>query len=239
MKANYGRAMIELLQKAEIVNEKSIEVLAQAMANKVINDKLIHLFGTGHSHIVGIELFARAGGLGNMDAMLDPLTLTNQGAQRAGKIEQTCGLADMVYDDYCMNKDDMVIVVSNSGRNAMPIEMAKRCKAEGLFVAVVTSFAQYKDISSRHPSGKKLSDYADVIIDTCVPKGDYLVEIGPYKTGGASSIVSMFLLNSAMTRAIEICVEKDCRPLIFQSQNLDGITNQTIYDKFKNRIRHY
>ncbi len=49
----------------------------------------------------------------------------------------------------------------------------------------------------------------------------------------------MFLLNSAMTLAIEICVEKDCRQLVFQSHNLDGITNQTIYDKFKNRIRHY
>ncbi len=58
------------------------------------------------------------------------MTLTNQRAQRADKIEKTCDLADMVYDDYCMDKDDMVIVVSNSGRNAMSIEMAKLCKAE-------------------------------------------------------------------------------------------------------------
>ena len=82
------------------------------------------------------------------------MTLTNQRAQRAGEIEKTCGLADMVYDDYCMDKDDMVIVVSNSGRNAMSIEMAKLCKAEGLFVVVVMSFVQYKDISARHLSGK-------------------------------------------------------------------------------------
>lgn len=82
------------------------------------------------------------------------MTLTNQRTQRAGKIEKTCGLADMVYDDYCMDKDDMVIVASNSGRNAMSIEMAKLCNAEGLFVVVVMSFAQYKDISARHLSGK-------------------------------------------------------------------------------------
>ncbi|MBQ1534772.1 MAG: SIS domain-containing protein, partial [Erysipelotrichaceae bacterium] len=78
----YGDRILEVIQKAEETNKDTIRLLAEKFAENIENDKIIHTFGTGHSHMLGIELFARAGGLGNVDAMLDPDTLTSFGAQR-------------------------------------------------------------------------------------------------------------------------------------------------------------
>ena len=128
MNFEYGDKIIEVMKYAEEKNRDVIKQLAEKFAENIENDKIIHTFGTGHSHMLGIELFARAGGLGNVDAMLDPDTLTSFGAQRSGAMEKTPGVADVVYDSYNIEPGDIMIITSNSGRNAMPIEMAMRCR---------------------------------------------------------------------------------------------------------------
>ena len=212
MEFEYGKKIIEVMEKAEKANEGAIKELAEKMAENIANDKIIHTFGTGHSHMIGIELFARAGGLGNVDAILDPDTLTANGAQRSGALEKLTGVSDIIYDGYKIEKGDIMIISSNSGRNAMPIEMAMRSQKEGVFVVAVTNVAQSKAASSRHPSGKKLYECADLVLDTCVPDGDAMMQIGNFKTGPASSIVSMLLLNEAVTEAMKICVNKGVKP---------------------------
>ncbi len=239
MEFEYGKKIIEVMEKAEKANEGAIKELAEKMAENIANDKIIHTFGTGHSHMIGIELFARAGGLGNVDAILDPDTLTANGAQRSGALEKLTGVSDIVYDGYKIEKGDIMIISSNSGRNAMPIEMAMRSQKEGVFVVAVTNVAQSKAASSRHPSGKKLYECADLVLDTCVPDGDAMMQIGNFKTGPASSIVSMLLLNEAVTEAMKICVEKGIKPYVFQSQNVDGFNNDAIYEHFDGRVRHF
>ncbi|MBQ1826566.1 MAG: SIS domain-containing protein, partial [Erysipelotrichaceae bacterium] len=89
-----------------------MKVLAEIFAEKIENDKIIHTFGTGHSHMLGIELFARAGGLGNVDAMLDPDTLTAFGAQRSGAMEKTSGVSDVIYDSYNIQPGDIMLITS-------------------------------------------------------------------------------------------------------------------------------
>ena len=101
----YGDKIVELLKVAEEKNKDVIDLLAQKVAENIENDKVIHTFGTGHSHMLGIELFARAGGLGNVDAMLDPDTLTSFGAQRSGAMEKTPGVSDVIYDSYNIDAD--------------------------------------------------------------------------------------------------------------------------------------
>ena len=239
MEFEYGKKIIEVMEKAEKANEGAIKELAEKMAENIANDKIIHTFGTGHSHMIGIELFARAGGLGNVDAILDPDTLTANGAQRSGALEKLSGVSDIIYDGYKIEKGDIMIISSNSGRNAMPIEMAMRSQKEGVFVVAVTNVAQSKAASSRHPSGKKLYECADLVLDTCVPDGDAMMQIGNFKTGPASSIVSMLLLNEAVTEAMKICGEKGIKPYVFQSQNVDGFNNDAIYEHFDGRVRHF
>ncbi|MBR3250633.1 MAG: SIS domain-containing protein [Erysipelotrichaceae bacterium] len=239
MNYEYGDKIIEVMKYAEEKNKDVIKELAKKFAENIENDKIIHTFGTGHSHMLGIELFARAGGLGNVDAMLDPDTLTSFGAQRSGAMEKTPGVADVVYDSYNIEPGDIMIITSNSGRNAMPIEMAMRCKKEGVYVVALTNLEQSRNQTSRHPSGKRLFEVADCVIDSCVPMADATMDLDGIKTGPASSIVTMFLINTIATEAMKIVLSHGKRPYVFQSQNVDGFDNNAIYEHFKGRIKHF
>ena len=121
----------------------------------------------------------------------------------------------------------------------MPIEMAMRCKKEGVYVIALTNLEQSKATTSRHPSGKKLYEYADLVIDNCVPSGDAMMNIDGILTGPASSIVTMFLVNTIATEAMKKVVADGKRPYVFQSQNVDGFDNNAIYNHFKGRVKHF
>lgn len=235
----YGDKILEVIKNAEEKNSDTIKFLAEKFAQNIEDDKIIHTFGTGHSHMLGIEMFARAGGLGNVDAMLDPDTLTSFGAQRSGSMEKTSGVSDVIYDSYNIEAGDIMVITSNSGRNAMPIEMAMRCQKEGVYVVALTNLEQSKNTTSRHPSGKRLFEVADCVIDSCVPDGDATLDLNGIKTGPASSIVTMYLVNTIISEAIKIVLSHGKRPYVFQSQNVDGFDNNAIYEHFKNRIKHY
>ena len=236
----YSKKLIALMEEAEDNNREVIKLLAEKLADNIINDKIIHVFGTGHSHMIGIELFGRAGGLANVNALLDPDTLTGFGALiRSSALERLPGISDIIYNNYLIEKGDIMIITSNSGRNSMPIEMAMRCKKEGVYVIALTNLEQSKAAVSRHPSGQRLFEIADSIIDTGVPSGDAMMDIDGIKTGASSSIVSMFLLNIITSEAIKIATAAGFRPYVFQSQNVDGYNNDAIYEKYKNRIKHF
>lgn len=229
----------ELIQKAHDVNETKIKELARIFADNIKEDRVIHTFGTGHSHMIGIELFARAGGLGNVNALLDPDSLTAFGAQRSGAAEKLPGLADVIFDSYKIEKGDIMIISSNSGRNAVPIEMAMRCQKEGVYTIALTNLEQSKAATSRHPSGKKLYEFADCVLDNCVPSGDALLNIDGILTGPGSSISSMLLLNTIVSEAMKLCVAEGVTPPVFQSQNVDGFDNDSIYKKYDGRVKHF
>ncbi|MGB4613358.1 MAG: SIS domain-containing protein [Erysipelotrichaceae bacterium] len=239
MKYEYGKEIIKLIEKAEQNNIEAIETLTDKIVENIENDKIIHTFGTGHSHLIGIELFGRAGGLGNINAMLDPDVLTSNGAQRSSELEKLPGLADVIYNSYKIEKGDIMIIVSNSGRNSVPIEMAKRCKKEGIYCVALTNLTQSKATTSRHPSGKKLYELADLILDNCLPSGDAMLNINGILTGPPSSIIGMFLLNTAVCNAIQKLTDKGVRPYVLQSQNVDGFDNDAIYKKYEGRVKHY
>ena len=235
----YMQKLTDLLQVVHDTNKDKVKQLARVFADCIKNDKVIHTFGTGHSHMIGIELFARAGGLGNVDAILDPDSLTAFGAQRSGAVEKLPGLSDIIYDNYKIEKGDIMIISSNSGRNAVPIEMAMRCQKEGVFVVSVTNLEQSKATTSRHPSGKKLYEFADCVLDNCVPSGDALLNINGIKTGPGSSITSMFLLDTIVCEALKICDAEGIKAYVFQSQNVDGFNNDAIYEKYDGRVKHF
>ena len=246
----YGDKIQELLKVAEERNKDVIDLLAKKVAENIENDKVIHTFGTGHSHMLGIELFARAGGLGNVDAMLDPDTLTSFGAQRSGAMEKTPGVSDVIYDSYNIEQGDMMIITSNSGRNAMPIEMAMRCGDGTLTLAGGVSSAAG---GVRVEGNLTLvpSDWTnDVVLSvkdnvTIAPAGDWTfggdatLDLDGIKTGPASSIVTMFLVNTIVSEAIKIVLSHGKRPYVFQSQNVDGFDNNAIYEHFKGRVKHF
>ena len=236
----YGRKLIEILQEAYHTNEENINLCIDKVVECIKNDRIVHMFGTGHSHMVGIEVFARAGGLGNVNAILDPDQLTMFGTNRSGSVERVPGLADIIYDNYEINPGDIMFITSNSGRNAVPVEMAMRCKKEGIFTICITSLKVSENMKSRHPSGKKLYELCDVILDNCAPEGDGCLKPEGIVTGPVSTISGMYLADMIMTTAIERCLAEGYRPDVYQSQNVDGADNRAVHEKYryKGLVKH-
>ncbi len=239
MSFEYEEKILTCIKQAIEKNEETIKLVAEKFAENIENDKIIHTFGTGHSHMLGIEMFARAGGLGNVNAILDPDVLTSNGAQRSCALEKLPGLADIIFDSYTIEKGDIMLITSNSGRNAVPIEMAMRCQKEGIYCIALTNLEQSKNTVSRHPSGKRLFECVDCVIDSCIPSGDATLDINGIKTGPASSIVTMTLMNTIIFEAIKIVVSHGKKPYVFQSQNVDGFDNDAIYKHYQTRVKHF
>ena len=236
---SYMEKITKIQEKAYETNKESLHQLANMIAENMMNDHLIYVFGTGHSSLLGLELFSRAGGLANIVPMADPDTLTIYGSRRSGELEQINGLADIIYDQYDIKPGDMIVINSNSGRNPVPVQMALRAKKEGLYIVVFTSLEESKKATSKDASNKKLYEVADLVIDNCAPFNDTCVKIDNNLTGPTSSIITFFMMHSAVTEAIEIMNQKGFKPYIFQSQNIDGGKEDNIrsYMKYHNRVK--
>lgn len=234
----YHKKVNALLDQLVASEQDKIDQVAQWMADTILSDRLIHTFGTGHSHMIGYEMFTRAGGLSNVNAMMDSLALSHEGAYRSADLEQIPGLARIIWNQYTIHSDDIMIIISNSGRNAVPIEMAQIAKDHHIRVVAITSLRQSTQYPSRHSSGKKLLDIADIVIDNQAPSGDGMIHLDGHHVGAASSIAGIFLVNILSTEAMKIAVANGHQLEIYQSQNIDGISNDPIYEKYKNRIKH-
>ena len=234
----YHQASTALLDQIVEANKKVLPEAIEWMANTIIKDRIIHTFGTGHSHIIGLELFVRAGGLANVNAFLDSIVMTSEGARRSAEIERISGVSKVLWEQHHIKTEDLFIVISNSGRNAMPIEMGELAKANGNKVIAITSIEQSKKYPVRIEGQKKLYEIADLVLDNCVPPGDGMLQIGGELTGAASTIAGCFIVNLLATEAMKIAADKGVKLPVYYSQNIDGFDNETLYNRYKDRIKH-
>jgi uncharacterized phosphosugar-binding protein len=234
----YHDASISLFEKIIDVNSLKINQASELFSNCIIKDKIIHAFGTGHSHMIGLELFVRAGGLANVNTMLDSTTMTSEGTIRSSQIERIEGFSKVIWDQHKIEKGDIIIITSNSGRNAMPIEMAMLAKKKKIPVIAITSIDQSKQYPSRHSSKKKLYELADIVIDNCVPSGDGMFKIGGIITGAASTLSGVFIVNLITSQAMISVDKKGYKLPLYHSQNIDGYSNKILYEKYKGRVKH-
>ncbi|MBK8566474.1 MAG: SIS domain-containing protein [Saprospiraceae bacterium] len=218
--------------------ETAILQAAEWVAETLVHDCIIHTFGTGHSHMIGLELFVRAGGLANVNAMLDSIVMTAEGARRSAEIERVPGLAKIIWDQHKIGPDDIIFIISNSGRNAMPIEMAQIAKQHGLKVIAITSLEQSNRYPSRHHSGKKLFDFSDLVLDNRVPSGDGILHIDGNLTGAVSTISGVFLVNLIASEGMKIAAKAGIKLPIYFSQNIDGFSNEELYARYEGRVKH-
>lgn len=234
----YYQQVLAHFEKLVTSQPEAIKMAAERVGRAIVEDRIIHTFGTGHSHMIGLEMFVRAGGLANVNAMLDSTVLTVEGSRRSAKIERVPGIAEIIWEEHQIHPEDLMIVISNSGRNAMPIEMAQKARDAGLFVIGITSMQQSQMYPSRHPSGRKLYELVDLVIDNHVPPGDGLMRIGGCLTGPASSISGMLLINLLVTEGLQYAADKGVRLPVYYSQNIDGYSNEELYALYENRIKH-
>lgn len=232
----YSNKLILALQSMLKENQPAIASAISLFADAIINDNMIHVLGTGHSHMIGLEGYIRAGGLGNINAILDSIVTTADGALRGSQLERIEGLAQILWSNQKIEKNDLILVISNSGRNAIPIEFAQIGKNNGNNVIAITSAEQSTAYPSRHSSGLKLMDIADIVLDNKVPTGDGLCVINERITGAFSSIAGITLMNLLCTEAQKKALEQGVTPYVFHSQNIDGYNNQDIYGHFGSRL---
>lgn len=230
---------IECIQKTEL---KNISIASDLVTNSLINDGIVHVFGTGHSLILAEEVFYRAGGLAPINPLLDAGVSLREGGTRSTLMERLEGYAKVISNYYNLEEKDVIIIVSNSGRNAVPIEMAIEAKKKGLKVVAITSVEFSKSAPSRHSSGKYLFDVADIIINNYVPPGDAVIKLEglEQKMGPISTIINAFILHLIMMLAAQKMLRFGKTPPVWVSANIEGGDefNEKFIRKYKNRIKH-
>jgi uncharacterized phosphosugar-binding protein len=199
-----------------------IETAASWIAGAIGGGGLMVITGTGHSHMVAEEAFYRAGGLVAVCPVLEPSLLLDRGAIKSTQVERLHGLGTIVIDDAGVTPGDVLVVVSNSGRNPVPVEMAVRGREIGCRVVAITSRAHADAVASRHVSGRKLVDVADLVLDNGVPYGDASLSIEGLegRVGPLSTIAGVALINAVTVRVAELLVAAGTPPQVFSSANL-------------------
>lgn len=227
----YARDVHEMLQ---LVRERGAETIARAavlMADAIQAGKLIYAFGSGHSQSVAIEFYYRAGGLACCDVVEE---------RTFGRAERLPGYAALLLDRYPVSPGDVLFVISNSGRNALPVEMAEAGRQRGMKVVGITSLAHSRSVAARVPGGKRLFEVCDEVIDTCVPSGDAMVDLGQgIRVGGASTLSGVFIAQALVCLAAEELVRRGVRPPVFTSMNLDqgDAANRPLLEAIRRRVR--
>lgn len=200
-----------------------IEAAAMACAKSVCANRLIHVFGCGHSQMFAMEVFYRAGGLVPVNALLIPHLALFPKAKLSTLQERVEGFSNGYLELEDTDSKDTMIIVSISGRNAGVIDMALAAKKIGMTVIALTSKQFSSSVSSRHSSGKNLKDVADIVIDIKCVEGDACMSLPKMdeKFTGTSTILGMTVMDCIMARTIELCVESGIVPPVYVSSNLD------------------
>ena len=230
-----------VLSKVMETQCEKIEMAAELVANSWEKDGMLYVFGCGHSHIIGEDLFYRAGGTAPVCAMLDGALMLHEGAVKSSYYERMSGLAAPIFDRYGLTKNDVLLVVSTSGINSVPVEMAMCAKEKGIPVTAIVSWA-YAEDTSRHPSGKKLHDIADVLLDNGVCHGDAAVTVGDTdrQVGPISTISACLIAQSIVVQANEILWKRGAVLPTYVSGNVPGgmERNQELIKRYMPRIKH-
>jgi uncharacterized phosphosugar-binding protein len=236
----YFARLHSLLEEIEDSQSEAIAKAASVIAAVIARGDVVHIFGSGHSHIIAEEAFYRAGGLMAVDAMLDP-NLTVFGLLRASLVERIEGYAPAVLASYDVRPGEAVIVVSNSGINPVPIEMAIGAKQRGATVIALTSAANYVKVATRHSSGATLAGVADLVIDTHVPLGDATVDLDDHGTrmGAASTVLGAAVINAIVVEAAAALQRAGSRPPVIVSMNVPGgdDRNSDLVERYRPRLR--
>jgi uncharacterized phosphosugar-binding protein len=232
MHGRYFEAVEHRLALARERNEASVIEAARIVADTIERDGIVRAFGTGHSQLLAMELGDRAGGLVPVDVIVDPTH---------GRAENVEGYASTLLHADQVRPPDCLIVVSSSGRNAAPIDMALLARDRGVRVIAVTSVTFSLAVASRHSSGKRLLDVADVVLDLCADVGDAAVDIEgvPVPVGPVSTVIGAALLNAVVVEAASELVRRGVDAPVFASQNVDGTDdyNAAIEARYRGRIR--
>ena len=233
--------LMQIIAKEE---EAAILKAADLLSDKVVEGRLINIFGAGgHSAIAAMEILWRAGGLAQVNAMFPAGTNIVSAEPTTAKVT---GLAPYILNFYDVYKDDVLILVNFYGLNIISVDVALEAKKRGVQLITVNAhkFAQKvpDNFIWRHPSKKNINDFADIAIDNHVPYPDAILKVPgiPEEFAPTATTLTCFTLNLMMAETIRLIKEKGGTPEIWVSNNIPGCDehNKPIHDKYRHRIHH-
>ncbi|MFE3251337.1 SIS domain-containing protein [Streptomyces sp. NPDC059209] len=219
-------AAIGLLERVRDEEAASIEAAGKAIAEAVASGGRVFAFGAGHSSLAAQDVVYRAGGLALMNLLTVPgvTGVDVMPATLGSALERVDGLASAVLGSSPAKSGDVLVIISLSGRNALPVEMALNAKALGLKVIGVTSVAYATETGSRHESGTFLKDHCDIVLDNKIAVGDAELSAdgidAPFAP--ASTVVTSALMQAMVATAAGGLVERGIDPPMLRSGNVDG-----------------
>lgn len=227
-------AIIEAIIESETPN---ISRAAGHIADTIGAGGLVHVFGTGHSHMLGLEMFYRAGGLAAINPILVEPLMLHAGARRSTRFERLPGLAEVIAADEPLNAGDVLIAASNSGGNQVCLELARLARERGLTVVAIVSRTHAASGNSRH-SGQ-LIELADVVIDNHGTAGDAALTIEGMRVGPTSTIAGAAIVHAITVEAVATLAGRGVEVDAFTSSNLVGgdDTNDEIVRRYRGRVR--
>lgn len=231
--SEYLNKITEILHRIEAEESGKLEAASKLVAKVIEGEGLIFVFGCGHSHLPGLDAFYRAGGLANVSPMLDTDLMLNDGAAKSSRMEKMQGIASEIFKRYSPSERDILFIISASGKNAVPVEMAETARARKISCVGISS-------SSYFGRGGHLHEYVDIAIDCKVPYGDACISVGEAKMGGLSTAAACFILNSCLIRGASLAAHKGVRPPIYLSGNIEGGREHNIKleEKYFGRIKN-
>lgn len=241
MNKDYLNILRDQLDKLEQTQEAAIDQVAKVCAEAIAQGGLLYFFGTGHAHMLCEEPFYRAGGLACVSPILEPSLMLHQGGAKSSALERLPQLGSTVVAESGVGEKDVLFLISNSGRNSVPIDAALEGKKRGAVTVALTSMAHSSAVTSRHSSGKRLFEVCDYVLDNCGVYGDACINL-PGLTQAispTSTVLGAAVVNLVMTETARLLLERGITPPVFASANTDqgDQANKAVIAEYKKRIR--
>lgn len=238
---SYLDRLYAMLRAIEREEAEQLEAAARAAFASIRNGGLLHVFSTGHSHMIVEEMFYRSGGLVPVNPILSEDLMLHTGALRSTAMERMPGKAAEILGSAGLEARDTILIASNSGINTVTIEAALYAKERGLTVVGVTSKKVSETLLSRSATGKHLFEVCDIVIDNHAPRGDGVFTIPGTEqaTGGASTFASLFIAQRIVLKIENLFLEQGEIPPVLRSANLPGGDefNRAAIEQYRTRIR--
>lgn len=229
-----------------------IERTANMFARTILAGQMVHVFGSGHSRILVEEMWPRYGSFPGFNPIVElSLTFHNlvvgaNGQRQAMFLENVSGLAERILRNFDLKAGDSALVISSSGCNVVPVEIAEEFQRRGVKVVAIISKDHAEASTSRHPRGKKLQDFSDIVLDTGAPIGDAMVRIEDLDTPVApgSTVGGCLLVNAIKAEVADRLTKADQPPKVLTASALVGNARATelfeaAYDEHARRIAKY
>ncbi|MGW0434336.1 sugar isomerase domain-containing protein [Micromonospora sp. NPDC003197] len=239
----YLSVVTETIARVSTEQRDAVRQAADLITETLRADGVIHAFGTGHSEALAMEIAGRAGGLvpTNRIALRDVVLYGGEPASVLGPtLERDPAAVKRLYDLAPVAPQDIFVVASNSGVNGSIVEFALLVKERGHKLIAITSRDHSSQVDSRHPSGRKLSEIADVVLDNGAPYGDSTLPLpGGGAVGAVSSITAALLAQQIVVEVVARLVEAGETPPVYLSANIPAgdAHNNALEERYAGRIR--